>query len=140
LLFVRPDKVVIVDRLLAAAGRELPEVQWLLQLPGAPREDGGGLLASNGKSWLRCLAVLPGGAKPVVATTPVNTYRVSFTYPGKAEVVLVHVLEVGDGTTPGPPAPIAASRAGGDLEVAVEGQRFIFSGGPQHAVARSELP
>ena len=36
LLFVRPGTVVIVDHLAAPAGKTLPEVRWLLQVPGAP--------------------------------------------------------------------------------------------------------
>ncbi len=34
LLFVRPGVVVIVDRLAAPEGKSLPEVRWLLQVPG----------------------------------------------------------------------------------------------------------
>jgi hypothetical protein len=140
LLFVRPDKVVVVDRLHAVPGKELPEVQWLLQLPGPPKEEDGGVAASNGKSWLRCRALLPGEATPAVSATPVNTHRVSFTYPGKADVALVHVLEVGDGATAGPPARIAAGRAGQDVRVTVDGRTFVLAGAPQYAVTSSGSP
>jgi len=137
LLFVRPDKVVIVDRLRAAAGKELPEVQWLLQLPASPTEEREGVVASNGKSWLRCRPMLSGEAAPVISATPVNTHRVSFTYPGKAEVVLVHLLEVGDGTTAGPPVRAAAVQAGREIKVSihgVDGRTFVFAGEPQYTV------
>jgi hypothetical protein len=79
-------------------------------------------------------ALLPGQAAPAVSTTPVNTHRVCFTYPGKADVALVHVLEVGDGVTAGPPARTAAGRAGQDIRVTVEGRTFVFAGAPPYAV------
>ena len=128
LLFLRPDKVVVVDLLRAPAGKEIPQVQWLLQLPREPREDGGGLVASNGKSWIRCRAVLPGNAAPVISATPVNTHRVSLAYSGKAELALVHLLEVGDGTTVGPPVPVVARQMGRDIQVTVDGRRYVFAG------------
>jgi hypothetical protein len=135
LLFIRPDKVVVVDRLRAAAGKELPEVQWLLQLPSPPTQDGKALRASNGKSWLRCRAVLPGGVDPVIAATPVKTHRASFSYPGQAEIALVHVLEVGDETDAGPPAQVTAVQAGREIRVTIAGQTYTFAAEPQFAVS-----
>jgi hypothetical protein len=112
----------------------LPEVQWLLQLPQAPKVQGGSVLASNGKSWLRCQAVLPAGAAPVVDATPVNTHRVSFAYPGQDKMVLVHVLDVGDGPTAGPPPKLSAVQTARGIEATVNGQTFLFSGEPSYEV------
>ncbi|MGQ9573926.1 MAG: hypothetical protein ACUVUC_01285 [Thermoguttaceae bacterium] len=137
LLFLRPDKVVVVDRLLAVPGKQLPHVEWLLQFPQPPREDQGGLVASNGKSWLRCRAVLPGGAKPVISATPVHTHRVSLAYPATAELALVHLLEVGDGTAAGPPARVAASQAGRSIQLSLDGWRFVFAAEPDYAVSEA---
>ena len=134
MLFVRPDKVVIVDRLRAAPGKELPDVEWLLQLPQAPAEGEGFLSASNGKSWLRLQALLPGGAARTITATPVNTHRVSLDYPGKPELALVHFLEVGDGKVPVEAARISASLSGSRVEVSVGGKTFRFEAGPDHAV------
>jgi hypothetical protein len=134
LLFIRPDKVVIVDRLRASPGKELPDVAWLLQLPQAPAEGEGSLAASNDKSWLRLRAVLPGVAARTITTTPVNTHRVSLNYPGKPELALVHFLEVGDGKTPGEAAPISASLSGPRVEVSVGGKTFRFEAGPEYGV------
>jgi len=134
LLFIRPDKVVVVDQLSAVpddqppvGARHLPEVQWLLQLPGPPQVEGGSVLASNGKSWLRCQAVLPAGVTPVVDATPVNTHRLSFRYPGQDKLVLVHLLDVGDGVTAGPPPKTNAVQTARGIEVTVNGQTFVFS-------------
>ena len=129
LLFVRPDKVIVVDRLRAAAGKPLPRVQWLLQLPREPSQQERGLVASNGKSWIRCRAILPAdGAMPTISATPVNTQRASFEYRGQAELALVHVLDVGDGTVAGPPPAVAAQQTGQDVQVAVDGSTFVFAG------------
>ena len=139
LLFIRPDKVVVVDQLSAVPGRQLPEVQWLLQLPRAPKVEGGSVLASNGKSWLRCQAILPAGVTPVLDTTPVSTHRLSFTYRGQAALVLVHLLDVGDGTTAGPPPRISATQTGRGIEVTVNGQTFVFSGEPGFEIVRPSV-
>ena len=129
LLFVRPDKVIVVDRLRAAAGKPLPRVQWLLQLPREPSQQERGLVASNGKSWIRCRAILPAdGAMPTVSATPVNTQRASFEYRGQAELALVHVLDVGDGTVAGPPPAVTAQQTGQDVQVVVDGSTFVFAG------------
>jgi hypothetical protein len=145
LLFIRPDKVVVVDWLRAVPGRKLPEVQWLLQLPAEPKREGGGSVGDSpifavrklgqSPSWLRCRATLPGAAEPAVSATPVGTRRVCFTYPGKAEVVLVHVLEVGDGATAGPPAPVRASQVGRAIKVIAGRQTFVFAGDSQYSVS-----
>lgn len=127
LLFVRPATVVVVDQLLAPQGKELPEVQWLLQLPGAPTLDGGTLRSSNGKSWIRCRPVLPGGAVPVVTATPVNTHCASFSYQGRTGLTLVHLIEVGDGPQPGNPTEVRTQQAGKTVEVGLDGRAFSFA-------------
>lgn len=140
MLFVRPDKVVVVDHLLAPSGKDLAEVQWLLQVPRAPSLEGGDLWWSNGKSWLRCRPVLPGGSVPVVAATPVNTHCASFRYKGKPTLTLVHLLEVGDGRQPGKPAGVETRRTSKAVEVTLNGRTFIFATQPPFEVAsgRSE--
>ncbi len=135
LLFVRPDTVVVVDRLRAVPGKELPEVQWLLQLPAVPKLESEALVASNGRSWLRCRAVLPGGAKPDIAATPVNTHRASFAYQGKAAMALVHVLEVGDEKAVRAPAKVAATESGGDVKVTLGGKAYVFGGEGEYRVS-----
>ncbi len=136
LLFVRPDKVIVVDRLRAARGKTLPDVQWLLQLPDEPKQEGQGVFATNGKSWLRCRGVLPGEAVPEVSVTPMGTHRISFDYPGKADVVLVHSLEVGDGPTVGSAAQVEANRAGQDIVISVLGQSLLLAGDAPYRVER----
>lgn len=137
LLFVRPGTVVVVDRLAAAPGKELPEVQWLIQLPDKPKDAAdAGLSATNGKAWVRCRPVLPGGAKPAVAETPVGTQRAAFAYAGKAEVVLVHVVDVGDGTEPTAASPaVKAERTAKGIQVTVGGEIYEFDAAAPYAVS-----
>jgi len=106
LLFIRPDKIVIVDHLVAPEGKTLPEVQWLLQLPQEPEVHGRQVSASNGESWLLCRELAPRDIEaktrerriPEVTATEVNTHRASFSYDyGERELTLIYVLEVGDG-------------------------------------------
>ncbi len=135
LLFVRPDKVIIVDRLRAGAGKPLPRVQWLLQLPREPSPQDRGLVASNGNSWIRCRAILPAdGAMPTLSATPVNTQRASFEYPGQTELALVHALDVGDGTVAGPSSAVAARQTGQDVRVVVDDSTFVFAGSEDYRV------
>ncbi len=134
MLFVRPDKVIIVDRLRAANSQRLPQVQWLLQLPDKPRQDGEGFLSSNGKSWIRCREVLPSSSTVRISATPMNTYCVAFTYPESAGITLVHMLEVGDESDMRDAIPIHARQVGTDLEFTVEGQQFRFAGHPTYHV------
>jgi hypothetical protein len=141
LLFVRPDKVLVVDRLRAPAGKELPAVQWLLQLPREPSQQDRALVASNGTSWIRCRAILPAdGAAPTISATPVNTHCASFEYRGQAELALVHVLDVGDGAATGPAPPVVARQTGQDVQVTVAGLSFVFAGAGEYRVTcgRSE--
>jgi len=127
LLFVRPDKVVVVDQLDPPEGKELPELQWLLQFPQAPSRDGTSLWATGGKSWLRCRPILPGGAEPAVAATPVSTHQASFRYDGKDGLVLVHLLEVGDGRQPGQTTAVQARRTDRSIQVTLDGTTFSFA-------------
>ena len=127
LLFVRPGIVVVVDHLSAPAGRDLPEVQWLLQVPQPPTIEGAVLSASNGTSWLRCRSVLPGATVPGVTATSVNTHCAAFSYPGAKRLTLVHLIEVGDGRPPDAAAAITAEQVGAAVEVAVNGRTFTFA-------------
>lgn len=139
LLFVRPGKVVVVDHLKASPGRELPEVQWLLQTPSEPKQEAGAVQTDNGKSWLRCRAILPESASIAVAATPVGTHCVRFTYAGKSELTLVHAMETGDGTKASAPAAITAQREGQTLQVRIEGMVYEFDLQTPHSVTcRSE--
>ena len=130
LLFLRPDKVVIVDHLVAPGkDGELPEVQWLLQLPQKPRiKENGSLTASNGASWIRCTPVWPEQSSPEITATQVNTYRASYHYKGKHKLSLVHLLVVGDGEKPGKPLVEARVQSTGKaVEVTLNGKRFVFA-------------
>jgi hypothetical protein len=140
LLFVRPGTLVIVDRLTAKPGKQVPEIQWLLQLPSAPRDVQGGVAADNGKAWIRCRDLLPAGfSKKDTSETPVGPHRVTFTYAGKSEVVLAHVLDVGDGTEPPAAAePVQANASGRGLAVTLGGVTYTFAGEPPYAVRASK--
>jgi hypothetical protein len=128
LLFVRPGTVVIVDRLTAKPRKEVPEIQWLLQLPSIPRDVPGGVTADNGKAWIRCRDVLPAGfSKKETSETPVGTHRVTFTYAGKSEVVLAHVLDVGDGMELRGAEPAQAHASGRGLDVTLGGVTYTFA-------------
>jgi len=127
LLFIRPGIVVIVDHLAAPAGRDLPEVQWLLQVPQPPTIDGGVLSASNGKSWLRCRSVLPGATVPEVTATSVKTHSAAFAYRGAKRLTLVHLIEVGDGQPPEASPAITAGQDAMAVEVTLDGTRFTFA-------------
>jgi hypothetical protein len=135
LLFVRPDTVVVADQLAAPEGKELPEVEWLLQLPQAPAVEDDALWAASDQSWIRCRPLMPGGSAPVVTATPVKTHRASFSYPGKASLVLVHLLEVGDGKKPGKPAAATVEQRDDGIEVRLDSMVFLFGTRAPFAVA-----
>ena len=63
---VPPVALVVVDRLAAPEGKSLPEVRWLLQVPGEPAVDEQAVTALNRKSYLRCRTLLPGDCRPQV--------------------------------------------------------------------------
>jgi hypothetical protein len=135
MLFVRPGAVVIVDQLVAPAGKELPEVQWLLQTPAPPTVDGTTVWTTNGKSWLRCRALSADASPPTVEPTAVKTHRVSYRYKATGPLVIAHVLDVGDGTTPGKPIEAEAARRGESLECSLAGRVFVFSTRAPYEVA-----
>lgn len=119
-LFVRPDKVIIVDHLVAPQGKTLPDVQWLLQLPQEPEVHERQVSASNGESWLLCNSFptkdteLQSEPKPIITATDVNTYRVSYSYDyGEQDLTLIHLIELGDGAV-SPGLPEAAVSIGKD--------------------------
>jgi hypothetical protein len=135
LLFVRPNRVVVVDRIAAPDGKSAPEVDWLLQFPRKPEVAAGTAWATNGTSWLRCQAVLPGGSEPQVGETPVRTFRTAFHYPAGTAAVLVHLLETGDGQQPSAPAAVTVDKSASGLAVALDGTRFLFAAEPPFAVS-----
>jgi hypothetical protein len=145
-LFLRPGTVAVVDQLAAPQGKELPEVGWLLHVPGQPKVEGAGLAATNGKAWLRCRSLLPGGAAaPAVSDGPATwlegdnkkspTWRAEFRYPGKAQLVLVHLIEVGDGAEPGAAAEVKAEAAAGGVTLTFAGRKFLFAAAAPCAVS-----
>ena len=127
LLFIRPDKVVIVDRLVATPGKQVPDVQWLLQLPAQPRDENGTFVSTNGKSWIRCRDISPAGAKASIEPTPVNTQRLSLTYPGRSEMVLVHALQVGDGPSSSAMPDVKTRPTATGLDLTIDGKVFTFA-------------
>lgn len=132
-LFVRPNKLIIVDHLVAPEGKTLPEVQWLLQVPRKPEVHESWLKASNGESWLRCQS-LPaekpgprGELKPVITATDVNTYRVSYSYDnGKQDLTLIHLIELGDGVVSPALTEAAASMGQDALQLFWGEDKFKF--------------
>ncbi len=144
-LFVRPGTVAVVDHLAAPAGKELPEVSWLLHVPGKPGLAAGQATTTNGKSWLRCRAILHRGATPTMtpglktqlsaAHKLSDTYRVTFSYQGGPKLTLVHVLEVGDGTAPGKAAGVKAKLTAEGVEVPLGGRTFLFSSKPPFGIS-----
>jgi len=131
ILFVRPEIIIVVDRIEAPAGGEVPAVDWLLHVPAPPVVAGSEIRASNGKSWLRARPLLDGTVEPVVERSDVNTHRVRYRHAGAARIrrTLVHLIDVGDGSLP---ADVLAARAvdGPDaVEVTVRGATYRFAAG-----------
>jgi len=127
LLFIRPAKIVVVDQLVPPSAGNLPEVQWLLQVPKPTTVEGRGVWTSNGKSWLRCRALSPGGSIPTLEPTPVNTQRVSFRYKAGRPLKTVHLIETGDGAQPEKSVEATARESNKAIEVTVNGTSFLFS-------------
>lgn len=119
--FIEPGTLIVVDRLLAKPGKQVPDVQWLLHFPAAPVQADGAWVATNGAGWIRCRSVLGDtSAAAAVAATEMNTHRLSLSYKGGSEVVLAHVLDVGDGKAPaGTSAAVTARRANEEVVVTV---------------------
>lgn len=127
LLFVRPNKVLIVDQLLAPSDAAPLEVNWLLQLPETPKREGSALVAGNGKSWLRCQPLLPEGADLQVESTEVRTYRVSLSYRGGRALSLAHLLEIGDGAPDAIHSKPAARLSDRGISVKLADRSYLFS-------------
>ena len=153
LLFVRPGTVVIVDHLAAPAGKTLPEVRWLLQVPGVPTVNERAVTALNGKSYLRCRPLSPGDSRPQVEKsyrTPagansssgvpavIDTSRVVYVYEGTSRLALVHLLEVGDGEPPEAGPNLKLDLDGKAVRLLLEGKTFRFSAGPAFEVSCEE--
>jgi hypothetical protein len=135
-LFIRPGTIVIVDQLAAVEGRKLPDVQWLLNVPDGAKAADGVVTADNGKSWLRCHSLLPPASQPEVqASYPTwlsgdhktsNVSRMVFSHPGDAKLVLVYLIEVGDGK-PGPAADIKPAVNDSAIHLTVGNRRFVLN-------------
>lgn len=126
LLFVRPNRILVVDQLTAPPGRQLPEIQWLLQLPNSPVLEREAFWATNAHSWLRCRPLYPLDVAPTIEPTPVNTYRVRVDYPAGNSIKLVHLLEVGDGLRPEKPAVSKVQDSSESIEITLDGLLFRF--------------
>ncbi|MGA2065773.1 MAG: heparinase II/III family protein [Thermoguttaceae bacterium] len=145
LLFVRPGVTAVVDQVAAPEGRSLPEVRWLLQVPGRPEIDGQAVVVRNAKSYLRCVALAvrgrPQGALSVENSYPtpaganstkgnpavIDASRVVYAYEGKPRLTLIHLLEIGDGPPPpAAPAPPVEFRQGA-VELLLDKNTYRFS-------------
>jgi hypothetical protein len=138
LLFVRPDKIVVVDQLVAPANHRLPEVQWLLQVPAPPTRDGRDFWASNGKSWLRCRPLSAPASPATIEATPVKTHAVSLRYRDEHALTLVHLIEVGDGLQPGRSIDTAVRAPENAIVVTLGARQFAFATEPPFAVTSLE--
>ena len=140
LLFLRPGKVVVVDHLVAPDGKELPEIQWLLQVPKEPNLEETVATVSTAKSWLRCTPVMPEVSAPAVSATDVSTHCVSYSYSGASELSLVYLLEVGDGEITDQVAEIGVRSTDEAVEVILDGRTFVFASRTPFEVAASDAP
>lgn len=128
ILFVRPDKIVVVDQLAAAPGATAPEVDWLLQLPGPVNPEPEGVVGNNGRSWLRLRPLFPAAGQASITKTPVNTHRVQLHYSGREAATLVHLIQVGDGPDAGAAVVASAKNTPETVEVQLEDRVFASSG------------
>jgi hypothetical protein len=139
LLFLRPGTIVIVDQLVAAEGKPVPNVEWLLQVPtAAPEVARGSIVMKNAKSWLRCRSLSAPDVAPEVGKSQQTQLsrdhrklsavsRITFAYEGRPDSqTLVHLLEVGDGR---PGAPLAGKHTvtRDAIEVTLEDKTYAFS-------------
>ena len=124
LLFVRPHTIIVVDHLAASPGTSLPDVQWLLQTAGEPDVKDGFATTSNGKSWLTCRALSPGSSHPKVEPSRDGAYRTIYSYAGKEQLTLIHMLQTGDGAPgelrPAPPVNVTDT----SVELTLDAGRF----------------
>ncbi len=131
LLFLRPGTVIVVDHLEASAGKTLPEVQWLLQLPERPSSAAGGLQAGNGRSRLRWQGLTPPSAVRLLEPeeTEVNTWRVGAAYPeGMPRRTLVNLLETegGPGESRLSDRRMKVDSDADSCTVTIDGRSFVF--------------
>ncbi len=138
LLFVRPGTIVIVDTLVPADGKNVPEVTWMLNVPKEDvKADKDTVTVSRNGSWMRCRDLLS-AAKPVIEDSHLTqlggnrkkltaTSRINYTYKAKpGGQVIVHLLEVGDGT-PGVPQAVKPKVSEGIVEIPLNGKTYVFS-------------
>ena len=142
IVFIRPATVLMVDHLAAPAGAQLPQVQWLLQLPEDPEVGENSLAASNGTSWLRCTPLTAGpAAAPAVSATDVGTYRASYSYSGENALSLVHLIEVGDGEITDRWEDLAVSSTEDAVEITLDDWTFVLeSKAPFEISAQQQIP
>jgi hypothetical protein len=128
-LFIRPGTIIVVDRLTAPAGKTLGEVQWQLMLAAEPKTGPtpAAFWITNGKSWLTCRSLLDQKPREETAPSIQKTFRWCETYQGGAELLLAHVLEVGDGTQPAAPADVTAKTTPAGLEITGRGSTYTFT-------------
>jgi hypothetical protein len=141
LLYVRQGMVVVVDHLKAPAGKTMPEVTWLLQAPAEPSLNPERKSATT-SSGSRTLTVVPLERKfapaPVTASTEVNTWTVSYSYPGDGnEMLLAHIMTVGAGEGKGP-EKITAERGPDYYDVRLDGRSWRFDLKPPYGVVEAE--
>jgi Heparinase II/III-like protein len=145
LLYLRPNTVVIVDNLVAAPGKKVPKITWMLHVPSKkhrqpvklPKIGDGLVTVVTEKSWMRCRDLLS-DRKPVVEESHFTQLegnrkqltgisRVNFIYPEQADsTTLVHLIEVGDGQ-PGAAQEIKPRITAGAVELTIAGKTFVFS-------------
>jgi len=147
ILFVRPGVVAVVDHLAAPQGKVLPEVSWLLHLPAKPGLAGSALVVNNRKAWLRCRPLLSGGQPPAVKEGRATlirpkqrkpTWCATYRYAGVEKLTLVHLIEVGDGTTPGKQLDAKAEAVAGSVKLALGGKTYVFSAKVPYAVSEGQ--
>jgi len=137
LLYVRPGTVVIVDHLVAPAGKRVPEVNWMLHVPAETATVGkGSVTVTNQKSWLRCQDLLS-VQEPVVEKSYLTQLsdnrrkltaisRVNFIYQQQPSITLVHLIEVGDGD-PAQPCVAGTTVTDGDVRLTIAKRTYVFS-------------
>jgi len=145
LLFIRPDRILVVDQLTALPGKTLPEVQWLLQLPVEPERLGRSVTASDSTSWLTCSDLTADGtggtAALEVTATEVNTHRVSYRYSaGGRSLTMVHSLRTGDGKPMQRDVAVSSDSKDDRIVITAEGVQFQFLKKDDYAVSRMGKP
>jgi hypothetical protein len=138
LLFLRPSTVAVFDVLEIPHGEKPRKVQWLLQLPGEPRGQWGVIASTTGKSWIRCTPVYPGPITPKVELTKMKTHRATYTYELRGVLMLVHVIDVGDGNRLAQAPKFATRRDQDGLHLTIGDRRFVLSPGRRGQVKEWE--